>query len=369
MRDPEEQATADADGRRRATGLVDTGEKLAELIPHLEPHPRVALDTEADSLHCYKEKLCLVQLSVPGRDELVDPLAGFSLEPLYTCLRTRSFVIHGADYDLRLLRRAGFEGKADVFDTMIAARLCGIAEFSYAALVKRFFGIELVKGSQKANWGRRPLTDKMVEYARNDTRYLLEIAARLEEELASLGRSEWFRQSVDKVVAATAVTREKDLDQAWRIPGSHELRGRAAAVLRALWQWREAEASKVDRPCFHILQNTELVAAAREYAEGREPEFRHLRGGRLERFRAAAREGMALPEDQWPKRPFTPRFRATAEQEALLNRLKQTRDARAAEFRLEASLIAPKSALEGIAYAKNPPEEHLLPWQRALLGV
>src|SRR5476649_2494466 len=134
--------------------LIDTSEALAAALPLFAPHPQIPIDTEADSLHCYFEKLCLIQISVPGHDLLIDPLAEFSLQPLFDSLAGKELIIHGADYDLRLLRRVGFTVTAPVFDTMIAARLCGVAEFSLAALIKRYFDVQLTKGSQKANWAR-----------------------------------------------------------------------------------------------------------------------------------------------------------------------------------------------------------------------
>src|SRR6188768_1001310 len=227
------------------TPLIDNSERLAAILPLLAPHPRLPIDTEADSLHCYFEKLCLIQISVPGHDMLIDPLAGFPLDPLFAAFEGKELVIHGADYDLRLLRRVGFAGPARVFDTMIAARLCGIPEFSLAALILKFFGVQLVKGSQKANWARRPLPPQMTDYAVKDTHYLLEIASILEADLRRLGRWEWFQQSCERAIVASTVTREKDPEQLWRITGSKDLHGRASAILRALWHWREAEAQAV----------------------------------------------------------------------------------------------------------------------------
>ena len=222
------------------------------------------------------------------------PLADFSLEPLYAALKGKTVVLHGADYDLRLLRRAGGFVADSIFDTMLAARLIGRREFSYAALVKAEFGIELTKGSQKANWARRPLTPTMAAYAQNDTRYLLEIADRLEGTLHQFGRWEWFEQSCARALATAAVERERDTEDAWRINGSGVLRGRAAATLRELWHWREEEARVVDRPTFHVLRNEDLLNAAKGFAAGEKPRFDHLRGGRKTRFYEAADRALAL---------------------------------------------------------------------------
>ena len=131
--------------------MITTLEALQEFLEPLRLSCRVSLDTEADSLHCYFEKLCLIQISVPGHDVLIDPLAGFTLQPLFDELERHEVIIQGLDYDLRLLRRVGLKEIGGVFDTMIAARLTGILEFSLAALLQSQFGITLVKGSQKAN--------------------------------------------------------------------------------------------------------------------------------------------------------------------------------------------------------------------------
>src|SRR6266404_7409366 len=256
--------------------LIVTGVQLTELLEKIKSVERIAVDTEADSLHCYHEKLCLLQISVPEKDVLVDPLANVNLAALREALEKKEIVLHGADFDLRLLRRSLNFKARKIFDTVIAARLLGIREFSLAALVERFFGVTLTKGSQKANWARRPLPSRMVEYAINDTHYLLPLAEKLERQLRERDRLEWFRQSCVRAIELAAVERARDVDETWRIRGSGALRGCAAAVLRALWQWREKEAEAADRPPFHILQNHELLNAAVSFASEKLPDYRHF---------------------------------------------------------------------------------------------
>ncbi len=185
--------------------LIATVAGVSELVAQVEPADRVAIDTEADSLHCYREKLCLLQISSGECDFIVDPLANVDLEPLRHALAEKEIVLHGADYDLRLLRRNLNFVPGEIFDTVIAARLIGIREFSLAALVKKYFGVELTKGSQKANWAQRPLPARMAEYAINDTHYLLPMAERLEAELDRHRRLEWFRQSCARALEQAAM--------------------------------------------------------------------------------------------------------------------------------------------------------------------
>jgi ribonuclease D len=308
--------------------VITDAARLASLIEQIEPANRVAIDTEADSLHSYREKLCLLQISVPAPDGvdgvanagpcvspghesaqavcdyIVDPLATTDLEPLRRALEAREIILHGADYDLRMLRRGLNLAASKIFDTMIAARLLGIGEFSLAALVKRYFGLTLLKGSQKANWAQRPLPARMAEYAINDVHYLLPLAEKLEAELVRYERRDWLRQSCQRAIEQASVARARDHDELWRIRGSGLLRGRSAAVLRALWQWREKEAEKADRPPFHVLRNEELLEAAvkfvRHSARQRKP-----RCGRLKRsgpFRVAASEpDRAMRQSSAPK--------------------------------------------------------------------
>ena len=356
--------------------LIASRAQLAPLIRQIESAGRVAIDSEADSLHCYREKLCLVQISVPaasnaeGRsDFIVDPLADLDLEPLRMALEQREIVLHGADYDLRMLRR-GLNFVANrIFDTVIAARLLGIREFSLAALVKRYFGIELPKGSQKANWAQRPLPARMGEYAINDVHYLLPLAEELETELDRYGRLDWLRQSCQRAIEQAAVQRVRDEDELWRIRGSGSLRGREAAVLRALWQWREKEAELVDRPPFHILQNHQLINAAEAFASGNAPDYRHFSSRRRQAFRQAAESAMQLPEFEWPVSRRRVGRRPGSEIVRLMEELRRRRDQAARELNLEPAFIAPRSALEAVATSQTRAVSLLVPWQRELFGL
>ena len=348
--------------------MIATAAQLSELLPQIEKISRVAVDTEADSLHCYREKLCLVQISVPGDDYIVDPLADVDLAPLRAVLEPKEIILHGADYDLRLLRRALNFSARKIFDTVIAARLLGIREFSLAAMLRRYFGVELTKGSQKANWAKRPLPERMIEYAIKDTHYLLPLAEKLEGELREVGRLDWFQQSCQRAIEQAAVDRERDVEEAWRISGAGSLPPRTAAVLRELWKWREKEAEAADRPCFHILQNHELLRAAEEFAAGKIPDYRHFSPRRRSHFRHAAEKALKLPEEEWPVKRRRTGTRPTAEIVRRVDELKHRRDRAAGELKVEPTVLAPRTALEAIASDEARAETILVPWQRQLLG-
>ena len=363
-------------GGSSQSAVIATDARLTELVKNIDVADRVALDTEADSLHSYREKLCLLQISVPAavsargyNDFIVDPLAGLDLEPLRQALEPREIVLHGADYDLRMLQRGLNFTAHTIFDTLIAARLLGIREFSLAALVKRYFGLELPKGSQKANWAKRPLPARMAEYAINDVHYLLALAEKLEAELDACERRDWLCQSCRRAIEQAAVARARKQDEFWRVRGSGLIHGRPAAVLRELWQWREREAEMADRPPFHILQNENLLNAAVSVASGSVPDYKHFSPRRRQAFREAARLGLAVPESDWPV--LSRRFgtRPTAEMVRRTEELRQRRDKSAKELGMESSFIAPRGTLEAIAADHARAASLLVRWQRELLGI
>lgn len=373
--------------------MITDSAQLASLIEQIESADRVAVDTEADSLHSYREKLCLLQISIPAPgstvssvdadlymahgheptravcDFMVDPLANTNLEPLRRALKAREIVLHGADYDLRMLRRGLNLVAMRIFDTLIAARLLGIREFSLAALVKRYFGLTLLKGSQKANWAQRPLPTRMAEYAINDVHYLLPLAEKLEAELDRCERRNWLQQSCQRAIELAVLARTRNQDELWRIRGSGVLRGRAAAVFRALWQWREKEAEKADRPPFHILRNEDLLKAAAKFASGSVPDYRYFSFRRRQAFREAAEAALRAPESEWPVSRRRSGTRPTTETIQRAEELWHRRNKSAVELGLEPSFIAPRSTLEAIAVDGTRAPALLVPWQRELLGV
>ena len=346
---------------------------LPDLIHQIQAADRVALDTEADSLHSYREKLCLLQISVPpgggSNDFIVDPLSDLDLEPLRHALEPREIVLHGSDYDLRMLRRGLHFMATRIFDTVIAARLLGIREFSLGALVKRFFGVELHKHSQKANWAVRPLPPRMTKYALDDVRYLLPLASKLEEQLERFWRRDWFRQSCDRAIELAATARERSPDELWRISGAGALDPHAGAVLRALWHWREKEAEMADRPPFHILQNHELLTAAVNFASGRVPDYKTFSARRRQTFREAAETALQSPQLEWPVMRRRSGIRPSAETLRCVEKLRERRDKSAEQLGLEQSFIASRGALEAVAADPAQVKALLVPWQQELLGI
>jgi ribonuclease D len=349
--------------------LINNNELLDNWCGTLEKYDPIAVDTEGDSLHCYFEKLCLIQVSLPEQDVLIDPLEALDFSRFNSILAQRQIILHGCDFDLRMLRRGAKFSPGKVFDTYLAARLVGFKEVGLASLVKEFFEIELPKSSQKANWARRPLTPAMIEYAINDTLYLIDLAKRLTEELRAKGRSEWFEESCQKAVMAAAEDREKDPERIWKISGSASLRGIELAVLRALWHWRDAEAQKANRPSFQILRNEELIELSKSAAAGNVVLPSGVHGTRRQRLESVLQEALLLPEEEWPQRVRVVRDRPTSEQEHRMEQLKTRRDRVAEGLQLDPGVVAPRQALERISREPEMADSILMRWQQQLLGL
>ncbi|MFZ4116013.1 MAG: ribonuclease D [Chthoniobacterales bacterium] len=347
--------------------LIFTPSLYADFLSQLAHQSEIALDTEADSLHCYFEKLCLIQIAWPGDLLLLDPLANLPLSEFFQALQGKRLIFHDADYDLRLLRRSGSFPDDNIFDTMIAARLCGEPHLGLAALVEKYFHITLSKASRKANWAKRPLSSQMVDYALNDVRYLHELAALFEEKLHTLERLEWFHQSRDRMIRATREVRIKEEEMRWRISGYVKLSPRSWAVLRALWQWRDAESRKSDKPSFYIFSNEEMLRIAESALHDKNFIRPKLPQARKVSFEEMLQAALSLPEEAWPKPLDRSAVRSTKQQVEYVRKLKDKRDYVADQLGLDPSIIASKLALE--LFVRDSTTSTLLPWQRTLLEI
>jgi len=352
--------------------MIDSTEGL---IRHLKESRQVAdppvcaVDTEADSLHRYRESLCLVQFAVRGKAVLIDPLAIENLEPLGDYLAEATVWMHGADYDMTMFKRQFGKLPAVVYDTQIGARLLGARRFGLGDLVSQYFAVELLKTSQKADWGKRPLSPKMIEYAINDVHYLLDMGDLIVARLRELGRYEWFEESC-AAARKKVLERDDSKEEMWRIQGSGKLDRRGLACLRALWQWRDAEAKSWDRPSFMVVTNKQLLEWSAELAAGRSVTLpHHFRPDRVKRFRAAAAAINSLSQDDWPARDAVKRRKRDRDFDRKVDALLQHRDAIAAKLDIESCLIAPRAVLETIAAEEARPSELLLKWQLECLDL
>jgi ribonuclease D len=354
--------------------FVDHNTALQELIIQTRERcgNRCALDTEADSLHSYREKLCLVQMAWPDGLLLLDPLSSnlstSGLSEFFRALNGCELWFHGADFDMTLLLRTFGSLPDRILDTQLAARLIGEEKFGLADLIQRYFQIELSKSSQKADWGRRPLSEKMLRYAYDDVRYLLQLADRLSQRLHELGRWSWFEEWCSVSRRNVLQRKERPADEAWRVTGWGKLERKALCFLRALWQWRDEEAERSDCPPFRVVPNPLLLHLAQRAAEGGNVRgARGLSGAQSERFRRAIATAASLPADQWPLR----RIHRTGERlefdPEVYNRLREVRDSAARRLQLDPTVIATRGVLESLAMNRSGCDELLMSWQRELM--
>lgn len=351
--------------------LIDTQDQLKEFLPALRKTDWIGLDTEADSLHSYPEKLCLLQISLPGTDVLIDPLASLEVAPLFKALKGKELLMHGSDNDLRLMFAAARFVPTTIFDTMWAARLLGFTAFGLNDLLSRLLGITLDKGSQKANWTRRPLTEKMLNYALNDSRHLRSLADRLRDDLQAKGRLAWHEQICERLIQEHASDRELDLDQAWRLKGSSKLNRRSLAILREVWHWREREAVEANKPPYFIVRHEDLVALAETViSRDEKTTWPHkLSNRRFNSLREAVGKALDLDAKEYPDTPRVVRRRINAREKRFYESLKVLRDKQAEELKIDPTLIASRSTLVKLSLEDGEERDRILPWQRKLLNL
>ena len=341
------------------TRWIRTTAALEDLADELEGCGAIGIDTEADSLHHYTEKVCLIQLTAfRGASCLIDPLAVRDLSPLAPILADPSVlkVVHGGDNDVTSMRRDFGVSFRTMFDTAIAARLLGDTEVGLQALVRNELGIELSKGSQKDDWSKRPLTAKQEAYALADVAHLMELAARLTERLADAGRTEWAREEFAALESLPPAVKRTGPDEFRRIKGSAKLSRRQQAVLRELYLWREERAAAADRPPFKIVGPDVLLALAErssitiedvEDALSRYPRQRD----EVDVVFEAIERALDLPEDELPTRDAGERTRTSPAVQRRVEALRTWRDKQARASKLDPAIVISQRVIERIALA------------------
>ena len=366
--------------RDRNVRWIDRPDDLSEVLAGVGQGP-LAVDTEADSFHHYRDKVCLIQLSFGGIDVLVDPLAVRKLEALRRPFERSDMrkILHGSDYDVRMLERdfgLTFHG---LFDTMVAARLVGERAFGLQALLDKFLNVRLEKRFQRADWSRRPLTRAMLDYAVLDTRHLEPLAEILERRLRELGRLAWAEEEFRQLEAVRWNPARQEGSAYLRIKGIRRLQRAQLAILCELAQLRESVASRQDVPPFRVMRDEVLIDLVHradqepfDASEVRGLPARWTRGSDRQALVEAIRRGRELPESEWPRVPRSARGqRLDPAHEALLRRLAAERDRLAESLGLEPAVLAPRSLLTRLL-ERTDSEGGALPgmkrWQAEVLG-
>lgn len=362
--------------------VIKKGWDLKELAQTLLAEKVVAVDTESNSLYAYRERVCLVQFSTQTTDYLVDPIELTDLSPLAPVFENPEIekIFHAAEYDLICLYRDFNFRCANIFDTMLAARILGRNEVGLGSLLEAEFGVHLDKRFQRANWGERPLPQRLLDYARLDTHYLIALRSRLESALIERNLLQLAREDFDRACLAKIGENnrngsgERPLD-VWRVSGSHDLSPQKAAVLQELCRYRDSVAKSLDRPLFKVINDRTLLAIATETPEnlkhlsrlpGMSPGQVQRHGNQLLR---AVKRGLEA-DPLYPPRSPRP-------DERFLNRLEGLRNWRklaAEEMGVPSDVVLPRELMHSLA--ENNPETdealaeilHDSPWRLEHFG-
>lgn len=291
---------------------VQMRDAMARLRAELAQDPLLAVDTEANSMYAYRERVCLIQLSTRQSDYIVDPLAGFDIQPLGDLFSSDAVekVFHAAEYDLLCLKRDYGFTFSRLFDTMIAARIVGMKAFGLGALLESHVGVRLDKSHQRDDWGQRPLPKSSLQYAQTDTHYLPGLRDIFAQRLSETDRWQDAHEAFAELCQVQPVRREFDPEGYWRLALPNQLTRRQAAVLREVYLLREQLAQERDVPPFKIFADKTLLTFAQQapLTQEKVEQINGMSSGQMRRYgelvlEAAARGMQAKPPAPPPPEP------------------------------------------------------------------
>lgn len=357
--------------------ILTTTEQITTFAAELETYPVIAVDLEADSMHNYQEKVCLLQFSTPDTTVLIDPLVGADLKSLQPVLENPQIrkIFHAADYDIRCLARDFDIEINGLFDTMISSQFLGEARFGLADVLRKYFSVELDKQYQRADWSKRPLPEAMVRYAAEDTSHLYALVEILEGQLVEKGRLEWVQEEFALMEKVRFVDRQGP--QFLRFKGAGTLDRRQLAILENLLHWRDAEAQRQDRPLYKVFGNKELLEIARQMPKGLS-QISGISPRLLDRYgkkiMPAIDEALEMAETDLPIYPRGERRAKDPQIEKRVIRLKEWRKQVSSDLEIDPGVLINNALLEELA-RKHPTVDSdlaeidlLKKWQRKVLG-
>ena len=357
--------------------FVDQQSAFERLVKGLKSEPILAVDTEANSLFAYQEQVCLIQISTPSADYIIDPLSLQDLASLGKLFYDPAVekVFHASEYDLLILYEDFQFEFQNLFDTMIAAQILGRQKLGLDALLEEFIGLNVDKKFQRSNWGKRPLPEDMLKYAQMDTHYLIEIRNLLAAELAKNGLNDIAEEDFTLACRVHLHHKENNTPLCWRINGAKKLSSQKAAVLASLCQYREEIARKINKPVFKVLGAGTLLKLAEQTPTSESqlmkmdlPGKRNLQR-HAEGLIQAIRAGQSAPPLHPPKRDRLDDS-YLAREHALKNWRKNT----ARKMKVNSAVVLPRDILYKVI-SENPRTNAELdvvlkdvPWRRERFG-
>jgi len=336
--------------------LINTKADLEKITRDLKKEKSIAVDVEADSMYHFKEKVCLIQIAAGGKHVVIDPLQIQDLSLLKSLFSNSDIkkIFHGADFDVRSLYRDFNIKIKNLFDTQLACMFLGIRETSLDAVLKKRFKISLNKKYRKRDWSQRPLPEAMIEYAVNDTIYLIKLAEILEKELKEIDRISWVHEEC-KILSKVRPSLPNGEPLFMKFKGSGRLNSKSLAVLEALLQFRLRVAEKKDKPLFKIIGNDSLIKIVKEKpANLRQLEkTKALSQKQIAMYGDAlvsvANNALILPAADLPVYPRREAQVLPPEVPLRAKAIKRWRDSKAKEIGLEPAIICNKSIINSIA--------------------
>src|SRR5512143_586635 len=353
--------------------LIETPRRFAELVSDLRGQPRVAVDTESNSLHAYRERVCLIQFSTPDTDYVLDPLALEDISALGRIFSSPSIekIFHASEYDIICLRRDFGFSFASIFDTMQAGRILGRRQAGLDRLLEEKFAVKMNKRFQKADWAVRPLSRDLLLYARLDTHYLIPLRDMLEAELEAKGLWQLAQEDFELARHPNGAKPKPEVPAWARFGARRDLNPRDLTVLSALLDWRDQAASHLDRPPFKVLDDDRLIEIALAKPSSREElaavgltarQMQNWADALVEAVTAGLqaplvkRRPLPRPDDLYLKR---------------VDKLKEWRKKAAAKMDVESDVVLPRPLM--LALAEQGPAElksilNVSPWRLEHFG-
>ena len=358
---------------------ITQNERLAAAVERAMRQPFVALDIESDNFFRYPERICFIQMALPDRVYLIDPLAVDDMAPLGRLLADERVekVFHSSDFDVRSLDREWGFRINNLFDSSIAAAFVGMPRLGLGTVLEEQLGVTIPKNKrlQRSDWGRRPLSPEALDYAAADVLHLLPLRQLLTQKLHALGRAAWVAEESARMTAIRYVPPNREA-AFLSLKGSRNLDGRGLARLAAVVAFREREALRQARPPFRVLGDAVLVQLATQpdtELVGMPGVGRYGRPPLVARLRQALAAGARAPAVKRPRPAMPSRPRPTPEEEKLLKRLKEWRLTQGTRLGLDQALLWPLPSLERLSRAPRSLDAELEApevrrWQRQELG-
>lgn len=322
-------------------------------LKQLQSESQVAIDLEANSMYAYREQICLIQISIPEQDFIIDPVAPIDLSGLGGIIADAAIekVFHAAEYDLILMTRQFGWTLRSLFDTMWAARILGYERYGLANILDTVYQVKLDKRYQKSNWCKRPLTSDQLAYAQHDTHFLLSLRDHLAKELEQANRMDEAALIFKEQSQVSLSDNTFDPDSFWALKGARKLSPQQQAILKELHIYRNEQAMRRNQPLFKIFSNKTLVELATKMPS-RPTHLRSIHGmssGQVRRYGspllAIIKKGKQLPPPARPKRKKRP----PEDVMQRFDKLHQWRKESAQERGVESDVIISREALWSMA--------------------